>query len=85
MIKYLSAKFSELGSMPMTFFKVGEGIVISALCGVCALCYEDSKRGSIGTEIYYAPMLEYILTSFIIIWGGTLLLDIAQKEMSARK
>jgi hypothetical protein len=49
------------------------------------MCCNDAQRGSIGLELYYAPMLEYILTAFIIFWGGMLLLDIAEKEKSAGK
>lgn len=85
MIKYLNLKFDSIGMLPMTFFKLGATMVIGALCGICAMCYDEAARGSSGMELYYAPMLEYILTAFIIFWGGTLLIDIAEKERSAGK
>lgn len=85
MIKYLVLKFNSIGILPMTFFKLGATVVIGALCGICAMCYDEAALGSTGMELYYAPMLEYVLASFIIFWGGTLLLDIAEKERSAGK
>ena len=85
MIKYLNIKFSSIGRMPMIFFKSGCTAVIGALCGLCAMCYDEAARGGIGMELYYAPMLEYILATFIIFWGGMFLLDLAEKEKSAGK
>ena len=85
MIKYLSKKFSEIGALPMAFFKFGSTVVVSALLAICVLCYKESQLGSVGLELYYAPMLEYVLTAFIIFWGGTFLLDIAEKEKNAGK
>ena len=78
-------KFSTIGKTPMIFFKIGCTTVIFALCGLCAMCYDEAIRGGVGMEIYYAPMLEYILTTFIIFWGGMFLLDLAEKEKSAGK
>ena len=49
------------------------------------MCYEEATKGSVGMALYYAPMLEYILTTFIIFWGGMFLLDLAEKESSAGK
>ena len=83
MIKYLNLKFSTIGRMPLNFFRIGGTAVIGALCGLCAICYDEASRGSVGMEIYFAPMLEYVLTAFIIFWGGMFLLDMAEKERSA--
>lgn len=83
MIKYLNLKFSTIGRMPLNFFRIGCTAVIGALCGLCAMCYDEASRGSVGMEIYFAPMLEYVLTAFIIFWGGMFLLDLAEKERSA--
>ena len=85
MIKYLNSKFSSLGRKPLLFFKFGCTVVIAALSGLCAMCYEEAVRGGVGMEIYYAPMLEYVMTTFIIFWGGMFLLDLAEKEKSAGK
>jgi hypothetical protein len=49
------------------------------------MCYEDALKGGVGMELYYAPMLEYVMTTFIIFWGGMFLLDLAEKEKSAGK
>ena len=85
MIKYLSLKFSSIGRVPMMFFKFGGISVICALCGLCTMCYKDAIKGGLGMELYYTPMLEYILAAFIIFWGGMFVLDLAEKEKSAGK
>lgn len=85
MIRYISQKFSALGDRPMTFFKVGATVVLAALCAICALCHDEAAIGGVGLELYYAPMLDYILTAFLIFWGGMFLLDLAEKELSAGK
>lgn len=85
MIKYLNTKFSSIGRIPMLFFQLGSTVVIGALCSLCSMCYDDAVNGGVGMELYYAPMLEYILTTFIIFWGGMFLLDLAEKEKSAGK
>ncbi len=85
MIKYLKIKFSAIGMIPMMFFRCGCTAVICALCGLCAMCYDEARRGGVGMAIYYAPMLDYVLTAFIIFWGGMFLLDLAEKEKSAGK
>ena len=85
MIKYLIFKFSCIGRIPIIFFKCGCTAVICALCALCSMCYDEFSRGGVGMALYYAPMLEYILTAFIIFWGGMFLLDLAEKERSAGK
>ena len=85
MIKYLNLKFSAIGKMPLTFFKLGTTVVIAALCGLCSMCYDEAARGRTGMVLYFAPMLEYVLSAFIIFWGGMFILDIAEKERSAGK
>lgn len=80
MKRFLKA-VSEIGRIPMVFFKTGCSIVISALTGVLFLCYKDVRAGGVGVELYYAPMLDYILTTFIIFWVGMLLLDLVEKEI----
>ncbi len=72
---------SMIGRMPIDFFKSGCSLVILALTGVFLLCERDVLSGSIGVHIYYAPMLEYILTAFMIFWAGMLLLDLVQKDI----
>ena len=85
MIKYLNTKFSTIGRMPIIFFKSGCTAVICALAGLCSMCYEEVLLGSSGMELYYSPMLEYIMAAFIIFWGGMFILDIAEKESAAGK
>ena len=85
MIKYLNSKFSSIGRIPLLYFRFGCTVVICALCALCSMCYEDSLKGGSGLELYYAPMLEYVMTTFIIFWGGMFLLDLAEKEKSAGK
>ena len=85
MIKYLNLKFSSIGKLPLLFFRIGCTIVICSLCRLCTMCYEEATKGSVGMALYYAPMLEYIMTTFIIFWGGMFLLDLAEKESSAGK
>lgn len=72
---------SEIGRIPIGFFKAGCSIVIAALVGIYLLCYGEVRAGSVGVELYYAPMLDYILTTFIIFWVGMLLLDLVEREI----
>ena len=83
MIKYLDLKFSTIGRMPLNFFRIGCTAVIGVLCTLCVMCYDEANRGSVGMEIYFSPMLEYVLTAFIIFWGGMFILDLAEKERTA--
>ena len=75
--------FSEIERMPIAFYKLGASIVILALCGIYYLCEAEVNAGGVGVELYYAPMLEYILTTYIIFWAGTLLLDLLSRERKA--
>lgn len=72
--------FSEMGKMQIAFYKFGASLVILALCGIYYLCEAEVNIGSTGVELYYAPMLDYILTTYIIFWAGTLLLDLLARE-----
>ena len=79
MKKFLSA-VSEIGRLPIRFYKSGSSIVILALTGIYLLCENDVRAGGVGVELYYAPMLDYILTAFLIFWAGMFILDLAEKE-----
>ena len=79
-MKKILISFEKIGKIQMAFYKLGASIVILALCGVYFLCEADAQTGSIGLELYYTPMLEYILTTYIIFWAGTLLLDLLSRE-----
>ena len=76
-------KISEIEKIPMTFYKFGASLVILALCGIYYMCEAEVCVGSIGVELYYAPMLEYILMTYVIFWAGTLLLDLLHREKKA--
>ena len=82
-MKKILKQFSMIGKMQMAFYKFGSSIVILALCGIYYLCEADATAGSLGLELYYAPMLDYILTTYIIFWAGTLLLDLLSRERKA--
>ncbi|MGM9642741.1 MAG: hypothetical protein ACI3XI_05985 [Eubacteriales bacterium] len=71
----------NIGKIPIMFFKAGCTLVILALTGIYLLCEREVLKGGIGVELYYAPMLDYILTAFIIFWAGMLFLDIIQKDI----
>lgn len=82
MNKIISA-FSQIDRFPMAFYKAGASLVILALSGIYYLCEEEVERGGVGVELYYAPMLDYILTTFLIFWAGMLLLDLCFRERKA--
>ncbi len=81
MAKRIMNAISMIDAVPITFFKGGCSLVILALTGIYLLCEKDVMMGSKGVELYYAPMLDYILTAFIIYWAGMLLLDLVQKDI----
>lgn len=82
-MKRIIKPFNEIGKIQMDFYKFGASLVILALCGIYYLCQEEVSAGGIGVELYYAPMLDYILTTYIIFWAGTLLLDLLSRERKA--
>lgn len=77
--------FEKMSRLPIDFFKFGASLTLLALSGIYLLCDEEVARGGIGVELYYAPMLDYILTTFMIFWVGMFLLDITEKEITAGK
>ncbi len=81
MIAKFFRSISAIGRIPIAFYKSGCSMVILALTGIYLLCERDVKAGSLGIEVYYAPMLDYILTAFLIFWAGMLLLDTIQKDI----
>ena len=62
----------------IAFYKFGTSLVILVLSGIYYLCEADVNTGGTGVELYYAPMLDYVLTAYIIFWAGTLLLDLLE-------
>lgn len=74
----------NIGRLPMIYFKAGCSLVILALTGIYLMCEREVLAGGVGVELYYAPMLDYILTAFIIFWAGMLLLDIIQKDIRGK-
>lgn len=84
-IKLSMKAFLGISNRATMFFKFGSSLVLLALCGIYMLCEQKVALGSVGVELYYAPMLDYILTAFLIFWGGTFLIDIAEKEITAGK
>ncbi len=85
MVNKIMRSFSGIGNLAIYFFKAGTSLVILALTGLYLLCEAEAAMGGIGIALYYAPMLEYILTAFLIFWGGTFIIDIAEKEITAGK
>jgi len=77
--------FEKMSRLPIDFFKSGASLTLLALSGIYLLCDEEVAKGGIGVELYYAPMLDYILTTFMIFWVGMFLLDITEKEITAGK
>lgn len=77
--------FGGISYISTVFFKFGCTLVLMALAAVYILCDREVSAGGVGVELYYAPMLDYILTALLIFWGGTFLIDIAEKEITAGK
>lgn len=77
--------FGGMSYISTVFFKFGSTLVLMALAGIYIMCEREVSAGSVGVEYYYDPMLDYILTAFLIFWGGTFLIDIAEKEITAGK
>lgn len=84
-VKIIQNGFNTMDKMPIDFFKFGTSLILMALSGIYFLCEEDVSIGSVGIELYYAPMLDYILTTFIIFWAGMFIIDITQRESTAGK
>ncbi len=82
-MKRLIQAFQEIGKIQIAFYKFGTSLVILVLSGIYYLCEADVNTGSTGVELYYAPMLDYVLTAYIIFWAGTLLLDLLERERKA--
>lgn len=76
-------EFSKMNRLPVDFFKFGASLTLLALSGIYLLCEEEVAGGGVGVELYYAPMLDYILTTFLIFWAGMFIIDITQKEITA--
>ncbi len=79
MKKFFSA-ISQIGRLPIAFYKAGCSLVILALTGIYLLCESEVNSGGVGVELYYAPMLDYIFTTFLIFWAGMFVLDLAERE-----
>ena len=82
-MKRLIQAFQEIGKIQIAFYKFGTSLVILVLSGIYYLCEADVNTGGTGVELYYAPMLDYVLTAYIIFWAGTLLLDLLERERKA--
>ena len=85
MFKKMLLEFSKMSKLPVDFYKFGATLTLLALSGIYLLCEDEVARGGIGVELYYAPMLDYILTTFVIFWVGMFILDITEKEITAGK
>ena len=77
-------ELSRIGRKPIQLYKLGGTITIAALCGIYLLCERDVAAGGVGVELFYAPMLDYIYTTFIIFWGGMLLFDLLERDTEKR-
>lgn len=84
-IKPIPEEINKMARLPIDFFKFGTTVVLLALCGIYLLCEEEVAVGSIGVALYYAPMLDYILTAFMIFCAGTFVIDLTQKGITAGK
>lgn len=84
-LKPIPREINKMAKLPIYFFKSGTTLVLLALSGIYLLCEDEVTRGGVGVELYYAPMLDYILTAFIIFWAGMFIIDITQKEITAGK
>lgn len=72
--------FGGISYKSTVFFKFGCTLVLMALAGVYILCEQEVSAEGVGVELYYAPMLDYILTALLIFWAGMFLIDLAEKE-----
>lgn len=81
----LFIEFNRMTKLPIDFFKFGASITLLALSGIYLLCEEEVARGGVGVELYYAPMIDYILTTLLIFWAGMFIIDITEKEITAGK
>ncbi len=77
--------FSKMSSLTVNFFKFGASLTLLALSSIYILCEDEVAHGSVGVKIYYAPMLDYILTTLLIFWVGMFIIDITEKEITAGK
>lgn len=79
MKKFLN-EISNIGHLPIILYKSGCSLVILTLMGIYLLCESEVMSGGIGVELYYAPMLDYILTTFVIFWAGMFILDLVERS-----
>lgn len=84
-IRSIPLEIDKMSRLPIDFFKFGTTLVLLALTGIYLLCEREVEVGGVGVELFYAPMLDYILSSFIIFWAGMFILDLTQKEITAGK
>lgn len=84
-IRSIPLEIDKMSRLPIDFFKFGTTLVLLALTGIYLLCEREVEVGGVGVELFYTPMLDYILSSFIIFWAGMFILDLTQKEITAGK
>ncbi len=76
--KFLNT-FSKIGYRPMLMFKLGASVVCLALAAIIYLANEAAKQDPLGALSYYAPMVEYIVMTLLIVFVGMLAFDTAEK------
>jgi hypothetical protein len=70
---------SEIGRRAMLVFRAGMSVVCIALAVIALLFCRDACVDALKAAHYYAPMLEYIAMTFLIVFTGSLLFDIAER------
>ncbi len=79
-ISSLAQKVSQIPKAAITLFKSGATITIISLAYII-ISLNTVDGGYIdGAHFYYLPMLEQILMSFVIYFGGMLLYDITARS-----
>lgn len=75
-ISALAAEAAALGREAMTVFICGMGCAtLAAMVWLCLLA-RAVRVDPIGAAYHYAPMLEYIMMSYLIVITGTLAFDL---------
>ena len=71
--------FSKIGYRPMLIFRLGASAVCLALAAIVYSAKEAATHDPLGAFSYYAPMVEYIVMTLLIVFVGMLAFDTAEK------
>lgn len=83
--KKIRIAFRRISKESMCLLKCGISVVLLALAGLIFMVQRDIETDPFWTVRYYAPMLENIIMTLIIVAGGALLLDINLLDIRRKK